>query len=52
MTEQEWIALSVVYENKSQEDGIDEVWRDYLEIKAQACREAACYAREEQDGGY
>jgi hypothetical protein len=47
-THQEWIEEAEYYERRMREDeNIDANWQGYLEQKAQACREAACYSRED-----
>ncbi len=46
-TKQEWIKEAERLESKIQEEGIDEAWQGYLEVRAQACRDAACYSRDD-----
>ncbi len=46
-TEREWIEQAEEYERKMHEENIDLNWQAYLEMKAQACREATCYAEVE-----
>ena len=46
-TKREWIEEAKRLESESQQEDIDEIWQGYLEISAIACREAACYSRDD-----